>query len=123
LAFAQERERKLVKIINYFLRLWGLTVRVEREFTAAIPNMEKGSKLFYAEELLGNPLYMEIIGRIERDAIDKWKSTPSEAKEVREQYYLHVQVLKQINQYIKGYISDYKINEAQKRIINMKGDY
>jgi hypothetical protein len=110
----------LDKIINYFLKLWGLKVRVEPDFVSAV-NMDKGSKLYYAEELLNNPLYMEIITRIEKDAIDRWKATPSEAHDIREVYYLHVQVLKQINQYIRGYINDYKIQEASKRIVNMKG--
>jgi hypothetical protein len=76
------------------------------EFVPSDPHLKKGSKRFYADEMLRNPIYQEVIDRIETDCIRKWRSTPSEATAIREQYYLHLRVLKQIDQYIRGYIQE-----------------
>lgn len=88
-----------------------------RNFVAPQP-MDKKTKRFYAEELLGNPLYEEIIKKIESDALELWKNTPHNDVEGREIAYMHFRVLRQIDGYIRRYVSDAAHEELRDRQVH-----
>lgn len=88
----------------------------KKDFIPAEPNMAKGSKKYYADSLLSNPLYKEVIQRIERDCLELWKNTPIEDVEQRERLFMHFKVLKQIDTLFRRYIQDVDIEEHNKNV-------
>jgi hypothetical protein len=108
----------LDKIMNFLADFWKKK-EAPQEIDFAQPKFDrdKAAKRYYAEEMLKNPIYLEVIDRIEKDCIQKWRATPSEASDVREQYYLHLRVLKQIDQYFRSYVLELVTDQQQQRIL------
>jgi hypothetical protein len=66
--------------------------------------LDNDTQAYYAQQIIENPLYAEVIAKIEKDCTAKWQSTPFNDVEMREQMYLHLRVLKQIDSFIRNYV-------------------
>jgi len=102
----------LDKIRKYLLKL----LFPPPKFASAEPSMDKKSKKYYADALLSNPIYEEVMKRIEDDCVKLLLNTPYDAKAIREDCYMQYRVLRQIDGYVKGYISDINMEEQLRKL-------
>jgi hypothetical protein len=87
-----------------------------KTFTGANPHLDAGSKRYYASELLNNPLYQEIMSKIEVDCLRLWQNSPVEAFQDRETLHMHYRVLKQIDAHVRRYVADAAYTEMEKQM-------
>jgi hypothetical protein len=98
---------------------WGDEPKDKVEFTGPRIDDDIGIKRLYANQLLNNPIFMEVINKLETECIEMWKSTTPEDVSKREILYIHQKVLKQLVSKIKQYIAEAENKAAQHRNRNM----
>ncbi len=68
--------------------------------------MDIYKKAEYAKQILENPVYSEIISKIEQDIILRWKGSIVKGKEYREELFKEYEALIRIGNVINGIIND-----------------
>ena len=68
--------------------------------------MDVYRKAEYAKQILENPVFAEIISKIEQDIILKWKGSIVKGSEYREELFKEYEALLRINKVINGIIND-----------------
>lgn len=71
-----------------------------------------------AQMLLDNPVFKEMMTKIESDITKQWKDT--EDVETREVIWHRIQALKHIDELLKRYINEALIEDAQKKEKRLK---
>jgi hypothetical protein len=100
-------ENTLDRLKNWFIRLILPLVK----FASAEPNMEDKSKAFYADQLINNPIYEQIMKELRVKYTDFWLNSAFNEKDRREEYYQYLRALNQIDWYIKSHITNIKYKE------------
>ena len=91
------------KIVAFLYRLID-RLDPKRHFVEANMMLSPLDKAVYAEQMLGNPIYKELINKIEADVLKLWKA--SKDVEDRERLHVHYMVLKQFDAYARMYVAD-----------------
>lgn len=79
-----------------------------------MPNDEERAVL--AQQILDNPVFTEIFGIIEDEAIRTWMSSPLSAKEEREKLYAYVKFLHKFRGILTGMVGAVALKEAQEKL-------
>jgi hypothetical protein len=88
----------------------------EEDFTDPMPQVGLLTKATYAKQMLDNPIYKEVLQKIEADAVKLWQNSPLHDVEQREIMYMQHRVLKQIDAYIKRYVVDAQYEAHQEQM-------
>jgi len=97
----------LDRLKNWFIRLILPLVG----FAPAEPQMEDKSKAFYADQLISNPIYEQIMSELRTKYTDFWLNSQHPDKDKREEYYQYLRALNQIDLHIKSYITKMRYKE------------
>lgn len=68
--------------------------------------MDIHKKAEYAKQILGNPVYSEMLLKVEQDIIIKWKSSLVKGKEYREELFYEYEALRKIDNALRGIINN-----------------
>lgn len=92
---------------------------IKKDFTfdfVSQSGLDNKTKVFYAQNMLNNPLYDEIINKIKSDCMRLWETSPDQSIEDREQLYSHMKILKRIDAYFRRYVSDIVFDELADKL-------
>lgn len=90
-------------MLKRFLKL--ITRRRCVEFASSSPNLTVSQKGELAKQIIGNPLYKEVIAKMEDELQYLWLNSHSKDTEGRERVWNTIQMLKKIDQQFTGFIS------------------
>lgn len=95
----------IVKRTLHKLKNVKRTLHKRVEFKS-MSDMQLGDKARYCQQLLDNPIFMDIFSTIEQELTDTWKNSPISDKEGREFVYLRLEALRKFRYMLEGYISE-----------------
>lgn len=78
----------------------------EREFACSLPDLAVSQKGELAKQMLDNPLYKEVIVKIENDLYYLWNNSQTEDRAGRERTWNMLQMLRKIDRTIVGYLNE-----------------
>ncbi|GEM_PF-5201905 len=71
-----------------------------------VSDMRLEDKAIYCQQLLDNPIFMDIFSTIEQELIDTWKNSPVSDMEGREVIYMRLEALRKFRTMLEGYIAE-----------------